>query len=48
MTRFRVTIRQVYGLEAAKAVLGHTDTKVTENVAERDLRLAMRDMGEIG
>jgi hypothetical protein len=23
-------IRQEYGLEAAKAVLGHTDTKITE------------------
>ncbi|CAN5677012.1 hypothetical protein BH23PLA1_BH23PLA1_36200 [soil metagenome] len=41
-------IRQAYGLEAAKAVLGHTDTKITEIYAERDLGLAMRVMGEIG
>jgi len=42
-------IRSEYGtLEAAKAVLGHTDTRVTEMYAERDLRLAadvMRKMG---
>jgi integrase len=42
------TIRQVYGLEAAKAVLGHTDTKITEIYAERDLELASRIMREIG
>ena len=41
-------IRQVYGLEAAKAVLGHVDTKITELYAERDLGLAMRIMREIG
>ena len=41
-------IRQAYGLEAAKAVLGHTDTKITEIYAERDLELAMRVMREIG
>jgi integrase len=41
-------IRQVYGLEAAKAVLGHADTKVTEIYAERDLGLAVRVMREIG
>jgi integrase len=41
-------IRQAYGLEAAKAVLGHTDTKITEIYAERDLELAMRIMREIG
>jgi integrase len=41
-------VRQVYGLEAAKAVLGHADTKVTEIYAERDLGLAMRVMREIG
>jgi integrase len=41
-------IRQDYGLEAAKAVLGHTDTKITEIYAERDLELAMRIMREIG
>ena len=41
-------IRQAYGLEAAKAVLGHADTKITEIYAERDLELAMRIMREIG
>jgi integrase len=41
-------IRQAYGLEAAKAVLGHTDTKITEIYAERDLGLAARVMREIG
>ncbi len=42
-------IRAAFGnLEAAKAVLGHTDTRVTEMYAERDLKLAadvMRKMG---
>jgi integrase len=42
------TIRQRYGLEAAKAVLGHTDTKITEIYAERDLETASRIMREIG
>ena len=41
-------IRQAYGLEAAKAVLGHADTKVTEIYAERDLGLAVRVMREPG
>jgi integrase len=41
-------IRQAYGLEGAKAVLGHADTKITEIYAERDLELAMRIMREIG
>jgi integrase len=41
-------IRRAYGLEAAKAVLGHTDTKITEIYAERDLDLAMQIMREIG
>jgi integrase len=41
-------IRQAYGLEAAKAVLGHADTKVTEIYAERDLGLAVRVMQKIG
>jgi len=41
-------IRKAYGLEAAKAVLGHSDTKITEIYAERDLELAMRIMREIG
>ncbi len=39
------TIRQVYGLKAAKAVLGHTDTKIDP---EKDLGLVTRIMGEIG
>ena len=42
-------IRHEFGnIEAAKAVLGHTDTRVTEIYAERDLKLAadvMRKMG---
>jgi integrase len=41
-------IRQAYGVEATKAVLGHTDTKITEIYAERDLGLAMKIMREIG
>jgi hypothetical protein len=41
-------IRKTFGLEAAKAVLGHTDTKITEIYAERDLELARRVMREIG
>jgi integrase len=41
-------IRRAYGLEAAKAVLGHADTKITEIYAERDLELAIRVMREIG
>ena len=30
-------IRQAFGLEAARTVLGHADTKVTEIYVERDL-----------
>ena len=41
-------IRRAYGLEAARAVLGHADTRITEIYAERDLGLAMRIMREIG
>lgn len=41
-------IRQKFGIEAAKAVLGHTETKITEIYAERDLALASRVMNEIG
>ena len=41
-------IRRAFGLEAAKAVLGHTDTKITEIYAERDLELARKVMREIG
>jgi integrase len=35
-------------LDAAKAVLGHTDTRVTEIYAERDLKLAADVMRQIG
>jgi integrase len=41
-------IRQAYGLEAAKSVLGHAGPKITELYAERVLELAMRIMREIG
>ena len=42
-------IRAEYGsIEAAKAVLGHTDTRITEIYAERDLGLAAKVMREIG
>ena len=41
-------VREQYGLEASKAVLGHADTKVTEIYAQRDLELAQRVMREIG
>ena len=42
-------IRHEFGtIEAAKAVLGHTDTRVTEIYAERDLKLAADVMRKIG
>jgi len=42
-------IRAAYGsIESAKAVLGHTDTRVTEIYAERDLGLAVKVMKEMG
>src|SRR5206468_11527973 len=41
-------IRQAYGLEAAKAVLGHASRWIIEIYAGRDLELAMRIMREIG
>ncbi len=42
-------IRHAFGsLEAAKAVLGHTDTRVTEIYAERDLALAAEVMRQMG
>ncbi|OWK37378.1 site-specific integrase [Fimbriiglobus ruber] len=42
-------IRAAFGsIEAARAVLGHTDTRVTEIYAERDLGLAAKIMKEIG
>ena len=42
-------VRREFGtIEAAKAVLGHTDTRVTEIYAERDLKLAADVMRQIG
>jgi integrase len=41
-------IRKRYGLDAARAVLGHRSAEVTEVYAERDQSLAARVMGEIG
>lgn len=42
-------IRHAFGsIEAAKAVLGHTDTRITEIYAERDLKLAADVMRKIG
>jgi len=42
-------IRAEFGsIEAAKAVLGHADTRVTEVYAERDLGLAAEVMRQIG
>jgi site-specific recombinase XerC len=42
-------IRHAFGtLEAAKAVLGHADTRVTEIYARRDLELAADVMRRIG
>lgn len=42
-------IRHEFGsIEAAKAVLGHADTRVTEIYAERDLKLAAEVMRKIG
>lgn len=41
-------IRQAYGLEAARVVLGHASRWIIEIYAGRDLELAMRIMREIG
>jgi integrase len=41
-------IRRQYGLEAAQVALGHTQAKITEVYAERDLSLAVRVAREIG
>jgi integrase len=42
-------IRHEFGtIEAAKAVLGHADTRVTEIYAERDIKLAEQVMRRIG
>ena len=47
-TRATMIRKKYNSLEAAKAVLGHADTKITEIYAERDLELAARIMREIG
>lgn len=41
-------IRERYGIEAARTVLGHADPKVTEIYAGRDFQMAARVMLEIG
>jgi hypothetical protein len=41
-------IREKYGVEAAKTVLGHTRIEITQIYAERDLGKAREIMGEIG
>jgi integrase len=41
-------IRQTYDLDAARAVLGHSDLKTSEVYAERDRERAARVMREIG
>jgi integrase len=41
-------IRKEFGIEAAKAVLGHTETRITAIYAERDLDVAAKIMREIG
>ncbi len=40
-------IPQEYGLEVAKAVLGHANSKITEIYAEPDVGLTMQVMREI-
>jgi integrase len=41
-------IREQYGLEAAQAVLGHSNADVTQIYAERDIAKAAKIMGEVG
>jgi integrase len=41
-------IRERYGLEAAQAVLGHSQADVTQIYAERDIEKAARIMAEVG
>jgi integrase len=41
-------IREQYGLEAAQAVLGHSNADVTQIYAERDIEKAARIMAEVG
>lgn len=42
------SIREQYGLEAAQAVLGHSNADVTQIYAERDIEKAAKIMGEVG
>lgn len=41
-------IRQKFGIEATRTVLGHAETSVTEIYAERDFETAVQIMREIG
>ena len=41
-------LRALYGTEAARAVLGHTNLKTTEIYAEADEQVALKIMGKIG
>jgi integrase len=41
-------IREQYGLEAAQAVLGHSNADVTQIYAERDIAKAAKIMAEVG
>ena len=41
-------VRKAYGLEAAQVALGHSQARVTEVYAERDLTLATKVAAEIG
>ncbi len=41
-------IREQYGLEAAQAVLGHSNADVTQIYAERDIQKAAKIMAEVG
>ena len=41
-------VRKRYGLEAAQAVLGHSNANVTQIYAERDMDRARQAMGEVG
>lgn len=41
-------IRKEYGLEVARAVLGHSTMNTTEIYAEMDQSLVLKIMGEIG
>jgi site-specific recombinase XerC len=41
-------LRKLYGLEAAKAVLGHQSLAMTEVYAEKDFVLSAKVMREVG